>query len=88
VLVETTTNCLLKTWSPEQIANTATAGQISLTTIYRWLYAGIFPNIMKTIYTIKASEVELTNVAYSPWVCQSLSVPRMSNPDSYLGIES
>ena len=43
-VVETITGCLLKTWSPEQIANTATMGLISFKTIYRWLYAGILPN--------------------------------------------
>lgn len=44
-LIETIADCLLKTWSPEQIANTQTLGQISFKTIYRWLYAGILPQL-------------------------------------------
>lgn len=31
---------LLATWSPEQIANTATLGEVSFKTIYNWLYTG------------------------------------------------
>ncbi|MDY4785569.1 IS30 family transposase, partial [Pygmaiobacter massiliensis] len=45
-LIETIADCLLKTWSPEQIANTQTLGQISFKTIYRWLYAGILPQLI------------------------------------------
>ena len=44
-LIETITDCLQRTWSPEQIAHTATIGQISFKTIYRWLYAGILPRV-------------------------------------------
>lgn len=35
-LIATITDCLQRTWSPEQIAHTATIGQISFKTIYRW----------------------------------------------------
>lgn len=31
---------LTATWSPEQIANTITSGQVSFKTIYNWLYQG------------------------------------------------
>ena len=44
-LVDTITDKLLATWSPEQIANTVTAGIISFKTIYNWLYAGILPAV-------------------------------------------
>lgn len=44
-LVATITDKLLATWSPEQIANTATLGIISFKTIYNWLYAGVIPTI-------------------------------------------
>lgn len=44
-LVEVLTNKLLATWSPEQIANTATEGIVSHKTIYNWLYAGVIPGI-------------------------------------------
>lgn len=44
-LVNKITACLLKTWSPEQIANTETVGQVSFKTIYRWMYAGILPQV-------------------------------------------
>lgn len=36
---------LLVTWSPEQIANTVTAGIVSFKTIYNWIYKGVFPEI-------------------------------------------
>lgn len=36
---------LLATWSPEQIANTATLGKLSFKSIYTWLYAGKFPAV-------------------------------------------
>ena len=32
-------------WSPEQIANTTMAGQVSFKTIYCWLYTGILPQV-------------------------------------------
>jgi IS30 family transposase len=44
-LVDTISVKLLATWSPEQIANTATKGIISCKTIYNWLYAGVIPEI-------------------------------------------
>lgn len=44
-LLESITACLLATWSPEQIANTVTAGIVSFKTIYRWLYSGILPTV-------------------------------------------
>lgn len=45
ILLEIIASCLLATWSPEQIANTATAGIVSFKTIYRWLYSGILPSV-------------------------------------------
>ncbi len=39
-LAETIEQKLLETWSPEQIANTVTAGEVSFKTIYNWLYQG------------------------------------------------
>lgn len=36
---------LLSTWSPEQIANTATLGKLSFKTIYTWMYAGKLPTV-------------------------------------------
>lgn len=44
-LLENITACLLATWSPEQIANTVTAGIVSFKTIYRWLHAGFLPTV-------------------------------------------
>lgn len=44
-LISTITEKLQATWSPEQIANTATLGIVSFKTIYNWLYAGILPTI-------------------------------------------
>ena len=39
-LAELIENKLAATWSPEQIANTVTVGQVSCKTIYNWLYQG------------------------------------------------
>lgn len=36
---------LQATWSPEQIANTVTAGTVSFKTIYNWIYAGMLPAV-------------------------------------------
>ena len=44
-LVDTITDKLLATWSPEQIANTVTEGDVSCKTIYNWLYTGVIPGI-------------------------------------------
>lgn len=44
-LIATITEKLLATWSPEQIANTVTLGEVSFKTIYKWLYAGMFPAV-------------------------------------------
>jgi len=43
--LEDITACLLATWPPEQIANTATAGIVSFKTIYRWLYSGFLTTV-------------------------------------------
>ena len=40
VLVAIIEEKLLSTWSPEQIANTATLGKLSFKSIYTWMYAG------------------------------------------------
>ena len=45
VLAETIGQKLRQTWSPEQIANTVTAGAVSFKTIYNWLYQGLIPQI-------------------------------------------
>ena len=39
-LVEIIEQRLQETWSPEQIANTATPGKVGFKTIYNWIYAG------------------------------------------------
>jgi len=44
-LVDTITDKLQATWSPEQIAHTATLGIVSFKTIYNWLYAGVLPAV-------------------------------------------
>ena len=44
-LVAIITDRLVATWSPEQIANTVTAGIVSFKTIYNWLYNGKLPTI-------------------------------------------
>jgi IS30 family transposase len=42
-LAEIIADKLLLTWSPEQIANTATLDIVSCKTIYNWLYRGMLP---------------------------------------------
>ncbi len=42
---ETIEQKLLETWSPEQIANTVTEGEVSFKTIYNWLYQGKLPQV-------------------------------------------
>ena len=44
-LVNTITDKLQATWSPEQIAHTTTLGLVSFKTIYNWLYSGILPAV-------------------------------------------
>ena len=38
---------IMATWSPEQIANTVTAGKLSFKTIYRWIYEGKIAGIAR-----------------------------------------
>lgn len=44
-LIALITEKLQATWSPEQIAHTATFGIVGFKTIYNWLYAGVLPVI-------------------------------------------
>lgn len=44
-LADIVTDRLSATWSPEQIANTATLGVVSFKTIYNWLYLGRLPAV-------------------------------------------
>lgn len=49
---------LRETWSPEQIANTETAGRISFKTIYRWLYQGKLSQVTVSVLRQKGKRLK------------------------------
>ena len=51
------------TWSPEQIANTVTAGKLSFKTIYRWIYDGKICGITKANLRRKGKRRTCRNLA-------------------------
>ena len=51
------------TWSPEQIANTATFGKLSFKTICRWIYQGKIDGIAKTNLRRKGKKRICRNLA-------------------------
>jgi len=55
---------LAVTWSPEQIANTVTLGQLSFKTIYTWLYAGKLEGLPAEVLRRKGKKKSCRNLAF------------------------
>jgi IS30 family transposase len=55
---------LTETWSPEQIANTATAAQLCFKTIYNWLYAGKLDGVTVSQLRRKGKKRSCRNLAF------------------------